>query len=832
MKTLQDKLIGCRCGRLMLALAFLCGTSMAQTTYTVTADSGTLESPELLENATVTIDDGETRTVKAFGDVTFAANSVFCKCGTGYLQSTTKFGSFTGEIRIEEGAIVLTANGQLGPSESDAPTVVISNGASLVQNNTDPSQNATWRYGNCIIVGGRGVDGKGALRTISTVSTRNALTGGITLTDDTLFYTDKTAVHWGVRSGSTIDLQGHVLAFDGAKTSSGNFALNSVKFKNPGGITVMSDHGYPFFQEDGAVWDGDSSNLLKVESGGCIGGYGAGALNCPWTLALEKNAKIIFSEPNAQWQTADKWVWLGPVEVRGDADVLLDNSTSSCAFAGPLSIPSTNTLHVRRGYLHLKNANNSFEGSIEVDPESTGGQSAPPGLGIWANGAIPADNEQALKLENGNLVLYADECIELPALDCTVGSGKVMTISGNGGVAAALRKEGAGTLEVSANLSVTGKTELAEGILKLAPVPVDYSLRGGLKESYAVIDDADMTESVMNTLFKPVWYTDVIAWQTNETYEIVTSLRSFPMLGEEGGDLLGRWKRYMFARYEGYVWNRTDSDVDWTFALAFCKAGMMFIDGVKVMESSAWNYLLRKNVTLTPGPHSFELRLWANAYENPGARSSTFLEDRTTPVSWKSKFGFVYDTQGRMSADPNDYCWPTNGVAAYNAEGGDGVLFTLDDKTFAQQDPSELGGLRTSFSNLVCRADTVLDLNDTRLALVVPRFEGVTEVRNGDLKITESWALRRTDLKPVAGCLTMNGKLVFAEGMKLDLTAISQPLSGSFVIARAIGGIEGNPILQVIPTQAGQWSLERFTDDTGAYALKLTRHPGLAIIVR
>ena len=99
-------------------LAFLPALAVGDTVYTVTVNGGTRESPILLDSvANVTVESGGSATTKAFSEVygDFASGAgVFRKRGSGWLKSSANMATFTGEIRVEEGAFIVDATGSMG----------------------------------------------------------------------------------------------------------------------------------------------------------------------------------------------------------------------------------------------------------------------------------------------------------------------------------------------------------------------------------------------------------------------------------------------------------------------------------------------------------------------------------------------------------------------------------------------------------------------------------------------------------------------------------------------------------------------------------------------
>lgn len=106
--------------------------------------------------------------------------------------------------------------------------------------------------------------------------------------------------------------------------------------------------------------------------------------------------------------------------------------------------------------------------------------------------------------------------------------------------------------------------------------------------------------------------------------------------------------------YSGYLWNRAATNVVWTFRGTFDDNVRLVIDGVQ--QINAGQTEVRKNVTLTPGPHALEIR----------------FGDGTGSVGPSSGLGgLTYDPLGRNSGNAADYLLLT--------DPGDGSLLTVDD---------------------------------------------------------------------------------------------------------------------------------------------------------
>ena len=69
------------------------------------------------------------------------------------------------------------------------------------------------------------------------------------------------------------------------------------------------------------------------------------------------------------------------------------------------------------------------------------------------------------------------------------------------------------------------------------------------------------------------------------------------------------WSDDTTAVYKGFIWNRGDAPVRWTFMESFDDQTRLWIDGEVVLADGNCNLAAKKTVELAPGAHRFELRL-------------------------------------------------------------------------------------------------------------------------------------------------------------------------------------------------------------------------------
>ena len=765
--------------------------------YTVTTSGA--NATNLLAEATVEIDDNGTVSTANFADVTFVADSIFRKRGEGFLKSCSGMSDFTGEVRIEEGALILDDVGQLGRTVDGAttdPLVVVSNGASLVVAYDGLPADDSKRNKLCLCGGiriaGTGYQDIGAVRSDSTQRLRYLFSSGIMLLDNATIVNASRASasddkDWGTKSGITCNLNTHTLTVKGLLLR--NYQMT---FSNPGHIVVAENSQMQFYSYN-KIWGGTEDNTLTVKSGGVIDIGGSNSmLQEPWTLVLEDGARIMSTTSNSKGNI-DKYFWAGPVLLKGRAIIDNDGNTKGIALLGPVS--GSGGFELGRGGIELVSPDNSFAGGVRA--AMLGNQL--PTLGLWSGTALPSP----LTATNSNLSLPSPVVYQLPELSFHASSGKTLSAAGGaGGTVASLVKTGPGMLELTAPLAVTGGVTLAGGTLRLSSEMSTYSPAPGLIESRLRV--ADKTEG---SSFRADWYTNGTAMNTNR-------LVSLPELANQHYEAVGfAWVRggCEFVRYKGYVWNRSDHNVTWTVAIAICPQSLLYIDNAEtpLIKRTTTNWktdgLALQNVTLTPGPHLFDLRMYSEGYDKPGARGDGF-------TNWPNNYGFVIDFEGRGTVDAANYSIPSNNVWSV-LPGGDGSLFTID-----ARDSDDITGdnyTRASFPFLDATPGTTLDLNAAGCTFTVQELSGITAVTNGSLHVAKKWTLSNEAL--AAGRpLTGDAKISFAAGWTLsipDLGEIRAPNERVLAVASG-GGLTLPAVFDRGSDATRRWHLELSADGT------------------
>ena len=779
--------------------------------------------------------DGVTET-KEFSSLSLVSGT-FKKRGFGFLMSSTAMTNFTGTILIEEGALMTESPGMTGPADATAGPMVISNGASLVlAPSAGTCENYALNVWNEITLSGTGINGMGAVygatrgpRTRDTFKGSWHLSGDATVNGEpaaTYDYGDKAGGFYGYH------LNGHTLTFAYGK----GCVVNGGKF-DPGHI-LIPDGGMMYVQSGLTLYGGDT-NTLTVAGGGRFSTYNGNAFNAPWKMILEDGSYVyVNGSVKESWaRPADRINWAGPIDVQGAVTVRAGSAGGTDAFSALGPVSGDGGFDVTRGFLHLSSASNSFKGPLSVSATT---KVCLAGVGFHADGAWPKDNATTFTNKNGCVYLTAND-VRLPAIDYTTDTGySNTTFFGDGGaIAASLVKRGAGALEFTAPVAVTGRTDFLEGTIRIPPpnaaVAAMHSSAPGLWEGIMDYGDDSVT-----------WTADKTSYYTDGTAAVTNGVQDSPYMAYQYGS---PWTMRMFVRYQGYIWNRTETAGNWSFALALAGGGKLLIDGVKVLEnlSSNWYFLWTNTVSITPGPHTFDLRLYNSGYGDGGCRQTrqywwgdSAWRDLPDYDTWANYMGFAYDPNGcglasNTAFNSANYLKAQNEASVRGVVGGDGHLFTRDARTQAECFDEIEKIARASFAELAARPGTVLDLGGSALPLRVPALQGFTTVTNGSLTIGETWRLTGADLDTADNTtLRVDGRLAFAAGAKIVLEDAADFCEffrgkGGFVLASAKDGIEGVPAFEKDGEDpyAGHWHLLVKSDE-----LVLEHFSGMMILVR
>ena len=754
---------------LSVSMAFLALTGfadVASNVYTVVVTGGTFSAPVRIEDQQVEIYDAEagTTTTVDFPDVAFKPNSIFRKRGTGYMFSSLGMSSFTGEIRIEEGAFVINTNNQMGvtTSAANAPLIVVSNNASFVMaTRSDTCADKALKLYNPFLIAGSGCDGYGAICCDNDTSQTDWLFyGNWTLTDDaTVSSTRTTRFDYGGASAS-IDLAGHQLTIHKIANDLGvgTFALSRCIITNSvSDVSRIVVDGLNLQLQSATRFYGDARSEIVFTNNAGVRTYSFNASYSDWTMRFAGRSSI--STGNGSDQIPGQvsgFQWGGPVIVDGTKSAMTISGDSTVANAGMTitnTVSGTGSIVAKNAVLQLANLTNSFGGAVSasVAADRTGS------LVLWHPWSMPPTCA-GLFATNAPVQLLAQyERYDMPPTTVNVKSGnRVSFTGGSGGFAPSFRKTGPGQLDLANPLTVTGRAEVAEGTLKFSRYARAGLVAGRFqmpnRGNFSLPDGTSWTQISDAARVTTVNFTNRVAcmpefWVTNNS-----TFGYIPADAESTGSGAG-----VIVTLDGYLWNRSGETQRWTFAGGAGTHLHVWLDSESVISYVQYQTGQKKTLEVKPGAHKFRATSYVTkpgSYLSASGASFTNMTWTWTSGGVKYGAGFRYDPQGRDSTDYRDYL-------VFN-DPGDGSLLTVSTngtKTTVQDEPS--------FWALRMGADATLDTFGN--GVEVGALEGFGTVTNSNayfshpMTVTNSWVVSAADISS-GGILRMHVPLSFASG--------------------------------------------------------------------
>ena len=745
----------------------------------------------LADDYIVSVEAGQTNVI----DETFVADlgsaSRLVKRGTGTLKSTALMSSYTGEMVVEEGVLLVTEVGALGTS---AGKTTVSNGASVVFNMQSVA-NYNF-YGETFQIAGDGAEGvNGAFANIGNGLTKYNIRYVTLLGDAKIYAFGEINIVAGA-----LDMNGHTLKIavrnkdsNGSTTWSYGFSITRSRVRTPGHIILETGRlciTGRTLSDGTAVWDGDGNNTFTVKRGTKMNFAGSLA-KIPWKLIVEDGAGLyVSSDDTASAPTNNAWG--GPVELQGSVSISYQSSQKgNMVFAGPvtgsgpLSWQNYTTLHLY--------GTNTFTGGVSTSGLDAHGNTPlylHDGLAMPANGGV-------LRLVNAHLPLVAGNAYALPRV--AISNTAERTISGAkwGGTMAGLVKTGTGTLTYDARVTVTGRTELLQGKLKLMPFTPREQV-GGILEGECNFDSDSYSYPGAN------YYWGNYAM----TYPAVSTVMDSIHYAYTTAQPLWATKLAM-ARYEGYIWNDSLTNETWTFMSGCQNRGRLYINDTRLFDQNSYQRAAFGQATLKPGANHFVYSMFFSNTPTGGGGGSTLTD--------------IIDFDGTLRQNAEDLHWVKFKACAFNRAG----LKSYDEADYEKFDnlmdgslitvTNDLAGLDTvakgGFSNMVAAAGTTLDIGGRDVVLPVDEFAGEGVVTNGVLKVGGCWTIRAAELLKGNVLLLKDADMAFAEGAEVDVDDIASldRDSGSYVLATS-----GTPFVSLpqpsLTLAAARWRIEASPD--------------------
>ena len=762
---------------------------------------------------------------------TFAGGTIF-KRGSGFLMSCDGINTFTGTLVVVEGAWIVTKRGQLGQSvnaSTPKSSVVISNGATVVVAAPKSSNDSTMYLRHPITMSGTGYKGLGAICVMNETSQsacfRNTtwkLLGDTTLTFNRFKTTSTNYL--------TIDLDGHTLtlsSLDGRESSS-SFDFRYSTISNPGHIVLENSVRLTLTSEarqrNGATpsartkLNGSAANTItcrpcgsnKYESWLILSNFDPGT----WGIVFENDG--VLRAPHGLWGNTSYAGWNGPIEVQ--AGRVSASGVAGCSIALKGAISGNGGVESTRGQqLHVMNGGNTFKGPLTLNQNREGEGE----LCLYEENSLPSGSSGATLTDSSLALMRITGTYKLPSLTFNVGEGLLETFrGGTNGFARNVTKTGAGTLDISAPVAITGVTTVAGGVLR---IPYKYAgLIAGGEVAISPNYPSDKL-SLINTCI----LTNRVSLGTDLAY---TSEDDHWLRNQ------ATWGGRAFFTYHGYIWNRSNEPKDWSFALAITQGADLYLGGSRVPGLYATDYRAGRHVrfktmTLQPGATRFDLRIYTTSSYGPSYNwaeywaGATYTNLNNQTLAWKPDFGFGINMQGVESTDAADY--------AMAMDAGDGALFTvsedgLDDGVAAKL--PQISHLKMSGGTFDYRGNEY----------TVPVLEGVNgAVTNsnayypgGSLTVAGQWLIKGTDAALGAKALEVGGKLKFAPGAVLEWDDLASLPRGEYVLARAAE--EFDTLAEWNPAERNhtRWHLAKGLDASGRHTLTFSWASGTMISIR
>jgi hypothetical protein len=398
-------------------------------------------------------------------------------------------------------------------------------------------------------------------------------------------------------------------------------------------------------------------------------------------------------------------------------------------------------------------------------------------------------------------------------------------VGGSHGKWKTLVKTGAGTVDYNSSIG-TDELEIREGVLKVSR----QAVLAGLIEGVAYFTDTSVSGrtgvgiSTANAQNNEIVYTNKVVMSP---YLMNTAMEDYWTTKRPADDTDHKVKAHC-TTYSGYMWNRSNKSVDWTFACNVANYTVFHFDDELMFEHNPSSSKAIAKVTIRDiAPGSVHRIRFGNhsKYNKPednktqgGISSST-----TDPVWGKQKLGLRWDRLGRDTTDPANF--------EILEDPGDGSLFTWaipgDDVFYPGTNESRKFDYLPEF-DLVKFTGGTLHLNG--VTNTVAKVEGLPNMAGtGKLIIENKWMIDAADLADGATVSGLSFGFGAAAELEIENSSAAKSMTGSreWTVIKSAEDITGS-ITVNDEDMAKRWSVK-----VDGKELKLKYRPfGTAVIVR
>lgn len=714
------------------------------------------------------------------------------KIGGGKLSVSENLTSYTGHITVAEGIYSFTTNVALGKLSNDAGSVYVEDGATL---DYSPQAKAGGWYTKRIEFSGRGVDGMGALSFSGpAVNERMCFGSNLVMRADALIKNNKSEGYLYQTGGSYpiwLDMNGHTLTFAG-----NTVVLGCLNVVNPGHI-IVSNHTFYINAGNNNFGGGPENTFTYRNTSGYLK-FTNQSGKTPWTFRPEALRVITFDTANT---STNQNYWTGPVELSGGQRFEVQPKTGHFSLKG--AVKGNGWISVRGtddgGHFHLFSGENSFTGGA-VGYLAT--------YHLWNDGALPADGG-SLSLTNGGVRLEnPDVTYTLPVLELC----KSNSVTGGKGTWRKVVKTGTGTA-VWDSMTGSDLLDVQGGTVRFATSP---------RAQLAGLIEGRRTYYTANTAIDADWKaltvaTNGVTLKPNAYYNFSHHLWTDPWPSDQTSSS----RRYTVS-YTGYIWNNEKTNVTWSFAGQALTHMGVTIDHTKVFRfTGVGSGTVQGNVTVSPGPHHFDVRGYCTALYQDNPKDSR--------LTWPNyHFAVGFDPLGRGSTNQADY--------RKLVDLGDGSLFTWDipDRvtegvTTVPGTDIVVGAALPVFRRMRFAPGTGAEF---RYNYIVEGLEGFPAITGATehFTISSNWTVRAAEI--IAGNrLSTPGRLVFAPGATISLDGTLPAFDSypqTFLIARS--EIPDESLPEIVKGKGCRWTVRR--SDDGLDVELVGNAKGLKIILR